>query len=254
MIMKVRNVNDFLEIQTTPPHDILGKEIKKYLPQGTHATLVLKHMEKSKKILEDHPINRVRIDMKENPASMIWLWGQGIRPQLKSFKDKFGVNGAIISAVDLVNGIGRLAGLEVIDVPGATGYYDTNYAGKGEYALKALKDKDFVFVHIEATDEAGHNGHTKEKIAAIEHIDREIIGPILNHFGKATEFRILVLPDHPTPIALRTHTSDPVPFVMYGAGIPSSGTVKYNEALAKEKGVKFTSGEAMMDYFMKKNN
>src|SRR3989338_7195854 len=133
MIMKVRNVNDFLEIETTPPHDILGKEIKKYLPQGTHAPLVLKHMEKSKKILEDHPINKVRIDMKENPASMIWLWGQGIRPQFQSFKSKFGVDGAIISAVDLVNGIGRLAGLEVIDVPGITGYYDTNYSGKAQY-------------------------------------------------------------------------------------------------------------------------
>jgi 2,3-bisphosphoglycerate-independent phosphoglycerate mutase len=253
MIMKVRNVKDFLEIETTPPHDILGKEVKKYLPQGTQAPLVLKHMEKSAKILENHPINKVRIDMKENPATMIWLWGQGVRPQLKSFKDKFGVEGGIISAVDLVNGIGRLAGLEVIEVPGITGYYDTNYAGKGEYAINALKTKDFVFIHIEAPDEAGHNGHAKEKILAIEHIDREIVGPILNHFGKGGDFRILVLPDHPTPVALRTHTSDPVPFVMYGAGIPNNGTVKYNEALAKEKGIKFASGEAMMDYFMKKN-
>jgi 2,3-bisphosphoglycerate-independent phosphoglycerate mutase len=191
--------------------------------------------------------------MKENPANMIWLWGQGIRPQLRSFKDKYGVSGAIISAVDLVNGIGRLAGLDVIDVPGITGYYDTNYAGKGEYALNALKTKDFVFIHIEAPDEAGHNGHVKEKIAAIEHIDRDILGPILNHFGKSGNFRILVLPDHPTPISLRTHTSDPVPFVMYGGGIPNDGIAKYNETLAKEKGLKFKSGEAMMEYFMKKN-
>ena len=253
IIMKVRNVNDFLSIETTPPHDILGKEIKKYLPQGTHAPLVLKYMEKSHKILQEHPINKVRIDMKENPANMIWLWGQGIRPNLKLFKNKYGVGGGIISAVDLVNGIGRLAGLEVIDVPGITGYYDTNYVNKGEYAINALKNKDFVFVHIEATDEAGHNGHVKEKIKAIEHIDRDIIGPILNHFGKESDFRILVLPDHPTPIALRTHTSDPVPFVMYGTGIPNDGTVKYSEALAKEKGVKFPSGEALMEYFMKKN-
>jgi 2,3-bisphosphoglycerate-independent phosphoglycerate mutase len=251
MVMKVRNIEDFLEIQCTPPHDILGKDIKKHLPQGTHATLVLKHMERSRRILEDHPINKVRIDMKENPANMIWLWGQGIRPQLKSFKDKYGVTGGIISAVDLVNGIGRLAGLEVIDVPGITGYYDTNYAGKGEYALNALKTKDFVFVHIEAPDEAGHNGHVKEKVTAIEHIDRDIVGPILNHFGKAGDFRIVVLPDHPTPISLRTHTNDPVPFVMYGAGIPNDGTTKYNETVAKEKGVKFKSGEAMMEYFMR---
>ena len=223
------------------------------MPQATHAPLVLKYMEKSHKILQEHPINKVRIDMKENPANMIWLWGQGIRPNLKLFKNKYGVGGGIISAVDLVNGIGRLAGLEVIDVPGITGYYDTNYVNKGEYAIIFLKNKDFVFVHIEATDEAGHNGHVKEKIKAIEHIDRDIIGPILNHFGKESDFRILVLPDHPTPIALRTHTSDPVPFVMYGTGIPNDGTVKYSEALAKEKGVKFPSGEALMEYFMKKN-
>ncbi|MDZ4241872.1 MAG: cofactor-independent phosphoglycerate mutase, partial [Candidatus Omnitrophota bacterium] len=172
MIMKVRNVQDFLEIKCVPPHDIQGKDIKKYLPQGVHAPLVLKHMERSKKILGEHSVNKVRLDLKENPANMIWLWGQGTKPKLPLHREKFGVEGAIISAVDLVNGIGRLAGLEVINVPGITGYYDTNYLGKAQHALEALKKKDFVYIHIEAPDEAGHNGDMKEKIAAIERIDR----------------------------------------------------------------------------------
>ena len=252
LILKVRDVQDFLDVKTVPPHDILNKDITKYVPQGVQAKLLLRIMEKSTRILENHSVNNVRIDLKENPANMVWLWGQGTRPKLPLFKEKFGVEGSIISAVDLVNGIGRLAGLEVVKVPGITGYYDTNYAGKADYAIKALKKKDFVFIHIEGPDEAGHNGDYKAKIHCIEQIDREIIGKILNHFDGTQDVRILVLPDHPTPVSLRTHSREPVPFVMYGKGISVDGADKFGESAAKAKGVKFKSGEALMDHFMKK--
>jgi len=250
LILKVRNPKEYLEIKCTPPHDILGKDITKYLPEGKSAKMLLKLMERSKEILVDHSVNTVRIDLRENPANMIWLWGQGCKIDLPLFKNKFGVEGAIISAVDLVNGIGKLAGLEVINVPGITGYYDTNYLGKAEYALQALKNKDFVFIHIEGPDEAGHNGDFKAKISCIEHIDREIIGTILNHFDKNDDVRLLVLPDHPTPIALRTHTDDPVGFIMYGKRIPIDDAQEFNENTAKEKGIKFENGEKLMEEFI----
>lgn len=251
LILKTHNPKDYCKIKTHAPHDILNKEIKKHLPSGKESELLLKLMERSKQILADHPINQVRIDLKENPAHMIWLWGQGTKPKLPPFADKQGVNGAIISAVDIINGIGRLAGLEIIDVQGATGYYDTNYLGKGEAAIKSLKKNDFVYVHIEAPDEAGHNGDMKEKITAIENIDKYIVGPILKHFKGRDDVRIVLLPDHPTPIKLRTHTAEPVGFVMYGNGIEHSGTKLFNEKTAAEKGLIFKSGEALMNYFIR---
>jgi len=252
-VLKVRKIEAFKQIKCTPPHDILGKDMRPFLPQGKEAVTILALMERSKKIFADHPVNQVRLDLKENPATMIWLWGQGTRPELPSFKEKFGIDGAIISAVDLVNGIGRLIGLEVINVPGATGYYDTNYRGKAEYALEALKKKDFVFIHIEATDEAGHKGEAKAKMEAIEHIDSEIVGTILNHFNAQDDFRVLILPDHPTPVSLRTHSADPVPFLMFGKGISSTNATEYSESAGQEKGLKFKSGEELMNYFLKKN-
>ncbi|HSV42996.1 MAG TPA: cofactor-independent phosphoglycerate mutase, partial [Candidatus Bathyarchaeia archaeon] len=230
MILTTHSVKQFAAIRCTPPHDIIGKDIQKYLPKGgNEALFLLKLMERSRDILGKHPINQVRVDLGDNPGNAIWLWGQGIKPQLPSFQELYGLKGAIISAVDLVNGIGRLAGLEIITVPGATGYYDTNYKGKAEYALAALKNNDFVFIHIEAPDEAGHNGDAKAKIAAIEAIDQDIVGTVLNHFGPHDEVRIMVLPDHPTPVELRTHTSEPVPLVMYGKGIAHNGQFEYNE-------------------------
>ncbi len=253
LILKVADPKSFMKIKTFPPHDILGKDLQSHLPKGKDADLILELMEKSKKIFADHAVNQVRIDLKENPADMIWLWGQGTKPLLPSFAEKFGLTGSIISAVDLVNGIGRIAGLEIIDVPGITGYYDTNYLGKAEYALKSLKKKDFVYIHIEAPDEAGHNGDLKNKIASIERIDKDIVGPILNHFDKNDDVRILILPDHPTPVKLRTHTHEPVCFLMFGKGIIPDGSTGYSESLAKEKGLKFDSAEAMIDYFFKKN-
>jgi len=252
LVLTVRDPETYLNIKTIPPHDILGKEIKSYLPQGHESEMLLKLMEKSKSILEKHSVNTVRLDLQENPANMIWLWGQGTKPKLEAFQEKYGLNGAMISAVDLVNGIGRLAGLEIIDVPGITGYYDTDYSAKAEYALNALKSHDFVFVHVEAPDEAGHNGDAKAKIEAIENIDKKIVGPMLNAFDQH-EVRILVLPDHPTPVALRTHTNEPVGFVMFGKGIDHDDSQEYSETVTNEQGLKFESGEALMEYFTKKN-
>ncbi|MFA7283745.1 MAG: cofactor-independent phosphoglycerate mutase, partial [Candidatus Omnitrophota bacterium] len=158
------------------PHDIPGQSIKKNLPKGDNAELIIKLMLDSREILSAHEINQVRLDLKENPANMIWLWGQGVKPKMPEFKNKFGLSGSVISAVDLLKGLGRILGLEVIDVEGATGYYDTNYAGKAEAAVRSLERNDFVFVHVEAPDEAGHNGDLREKIAAIERFDQLIVG------------------------------------------------------------------------------
>ncbi len=253
MVIKTNQRDVFSKIKCTPPHDILGKEIKSYLPQGRQAETLLRLMEKSKEILESHSVNHVRIDLKENPANMIWLWGQGTKPCLEPFEKKFGVEGSVISAVDLVNGIGRLAGLEVISVPGATGYYDTNYLGKAEHAISSLKKKDFVYIHVEAPDEAGHNGDMKAKMSCIDSFDRDIVGTILNHFNKNDDVRILISPDHATPVEKRTHTSDPVPFVMYGKNIAPNGSTEYTESAAKEKGLKFKSASELVQYFMQKN-
>ena len=253
LVLKARNIDKLNKIKCTPPHDILGHDIIPHLPQGPEAAVVVKFMEKSKDIFRNHPVNNVRIDLKENPATMIWLWGQGIKLNLPNFHKKFGIQGSIISAVDLVNGIGRLAGLDVVDVPGITGYYDTNYLGKAQYAIESLKTKDFVFIHIEAPDEAGHNGDAKAKIASIENIDRHIVGTILNHFTIKGDVRIVILPDHSTPVSLRTHTSDPVCFVMAGKGITPNGSQEYNESSAKKSGLKFKSGEELMDYFIRKD-
>lgn len=252
LVIKCRNPEVYAKMATMPPHDILGQDIHKHLPQGPEAAMILKLMEQAKNILSDHTINTVRTDLGENPANMIWLWGQGGCPQLPSFKEKYGLNGAIISAVDLVNGIGKLIGLQVIDVPGITGYYDTNYLGKATYGLDALKEHDFVFIHIEAPDEAGHNGDYLAKKEALERIDKDIIGTILNYFDKHNDVRIMVLPDHATPVKLRTHTSEPVGFVMYGKGIQPDETQIYNEEQAAQSGLKFNNGEELMDYFINK--
>lgn len=254
LIVKGNRVKEYMQIKTHPPHDIIDWDIRNFLPgKAPAAEMLLMLMEKSKTIFAQHSVNQVRADLKEHPATMIWLWGQGVRPNLPPFEQKFGVRGGIISAVDLVNGIGRLAGLEVIDVPGITGYYDTNYLGKAQYALESLKKNDFVYVHIEAPDEAGHNGDLDAKISCIERIDRETIGTILNYFGQYEDVRILVLPDHPTPVELRTHTSDPVCFVMYGKDVIPDATARLTEPLAKGKGLKFASGEALLKKFMDKS-
>jgi 2,3-bisphosphoglycerate-independent phosphoglycerate mutase len=184
---------------------------------------------------------------------MIWLWGQGKKPSFPNFKEKYALTGSVISAVDLIKGLGRILGLEVINVHGATGYYDTNYEGKADAAIKSLEKHDFVFVHIEAPDEAGHNGDLREKMTAIERIDQLVVGKILDAMKrKKKEFRILILPDHATPVSVRTHTADIVLFGLYGTGIAESGIQKYCEKEALNSDLFFEKGFELMDYFIKK--
>jgi 2,3-bisphosphoglycerate-independent phosphoglycerate mutase len=193
----------------------------------------------------------VRVDLKENPANMIWLWGQGKKPNLPKFSDKYGLSGSVISAVDLLKGLGRILGLEVIVVPGATGYYDTDYAGKGKAAIESLEQKDFVFVHVEAPDEAGHNGDLREKIAAIERFDQLVVGNILAAFKRKKNFRILVLPDHATPISLKTHAADKVCFGIFGRDIPAGNFAAYSEKEALKSSLNFEKGYELMEYFIR---
>ncbi|MDD5428938.1 MAG: cofactor-independent phosphoglycerate mutase [Candidatus Omnitrophica bacterium] len=246
------DLDDLVKASCTPPHDIASQNIAKHLPKGSGAALLGRLMSESRAVLEKHEINKVRVDLKENPANMIWLWGQGTNPNMPTFKGMFGIDGAVISAVDLVNGIGKIAGLEVVSVPGATGYYDTNYKGKGEYAVEALKRKDFVFVHVEAPDEAGHNGELRAKITAIENFDKFVVGAVWNFLKSAGDYRIMVLSDHATPVAEKTHVSDPAPFVMAGKNVEHNGFDRFNEESAAASKMKFKSGAAMTEYFIKK--
>ncbi len=206
-------------LRTTPPHDITGQAIAPHLPRGRGSRILKDLITQSRIILAEQEVNEIRIDLGENPANMIWPWGEGKQPDLEPFRDRFGVNGALISAVDLLQGIARIIGMGVIEVPGATGYFDTDYAGKGQAARKALEDYDLVYLHVEAPDEAGHGGNITEKIKALERIDEHIIGPLLAAGEERGDLRIAVLPDHATPIAVRSHVCDPVPFVIWGKGI-----------------------------------
>ncbi len=234
----------------TPPHDILGQSFRKFLPKGREAQFLVDLMESSKPVLAAHEINKVRVDLGENPANMIWLWGQGQKPEMPLFKEKFGVTGSVISAVDLIKGIGKIIGLDVINVAGATGYYDTNYLGKSEAAIDSLKKHDFVFVHVEATDEAGHNGDLRMKIATIERFDKMIVGPILEAFKDRKDFRLMVMPDHATPVNLRKHTSDEVCVAMMGYGIAKNGFSVFTEVESKKSDV-FFEGHQLMEVFLR---
>ncbi|MCM8790355.1 MAG: cofactor-independent phosphoglycerate mutase [Candidatus Omnitrophica bacterium] len=235
----------------TPPHDISGRSISKHLPKGRLSEVLIKLMQESRLLLEKHEINKVRVDLGENPANMIWLWGQGINPNMPTFKGLFGIEGAVISAVDLINGIGKLIGLEVIKVPGATGYYDTNYQGKGEYAVQYLKKKDYIFVHVEAPDEAGHNGDVREKIRAIENFDKFVVGQVWQYLRTVGEYRIMVLSDHATPVSVKTHVDDPAPFEVAGTGIDHNGFDVFSEANAMAAKLKFKSGSSLTERLIK---
>jgi 2,3-bisphosphoglycerate-independent phosphoglycerate mutase len=203
-------------VECTPPHDVVGEDKEQHMPKGEDSGVLCEMIDASMPLLEKHAINIERIKAGKKPANSIWLWGQGYAPAFLTFKELYGATGSIISAVDLLKGIGIYAGLDVINVPGATGYLDTNYSGKAEYALESLKTRDFVFVHVEAPDEAGHMGDLDAKIQAIEDFDEMVVGPILDFIRGADEdYTILVMPDHPTPISLKTHTTDPVPFAIY---------------------------------------
>ncbi|MDD5194374.1 MAG: cofactor-independent phosphoglycerate mutase [Candidatus Omnitrophica bacterium] len=237
------------ELKYFAPHDIMGEAIETHLPQGKNSQVIVDLMKLSGEFLREHEINKVRIDLKENPANMIWLWGAGAKPAMPLFKDKFGITGAVISAVDLIEGIGRIIGMKVIKVKGATGYYDTNYLGKAQAGLKALNEADFVFIHIEATDEAGHNQDLRMKITCLERIDKMVIGTIVEKL-KGQDYRILITPDHPTPVAKRTHTDEPVPFLIAGAGIESAGFSAYSENDAARSNLYFDNGTALLEYFL----
>ncbi len=251
IVIKTLSVESLLRVKTTPPHDIVNQSISKYFPSGGQNQILLNLMQRSQAILKDHPVNKMRLDAGLNPADMIWIWGQGGRPHLPAFKSRYGLSGSVISAVDLVNGIGRLVGLQVLSVPGANGYYDTNYKGKADYAVQSLKTNDFVYVHVEAPDEAGHNGDWKAKKECIERFDKDVVGTLLDYARKVKTARILVAPDHPTPVGKRVHTKDPVPFVMYGQGITPNAAKSYSESAAAKTKVKFSSGEELIRSFLK---
>jgi 2,3-bisphosphoglycerate-independent phosphoglycerate mutase len=246
-----RNVSESPE--TTPPHDITGKPISDYLPKGNMANEINSVMQKAADILKYHRINTERINKGKKAANSIWLWGQGKTPQMVPITQKYGLQGGMISAVDLLNGIGVFAGLKVIKVEGATGYIDTNYEGKARAALDALNFMDFIFVHLEAPDEMGHEGNAEGKIQAIEFFDEKIVGIILNNIGKLGDFRILVLSDHPTPLDTKTHASDPSPFAVLSSikeenkatGLP------FNEITAKESSILVSPGHLLMEKFIR---
>jgi len=218
------------KMECVPPHDFSTQSIENYLPKGEGAAELLNLTNSAQMVLNTHPVNHARIARGDAPANSIWLWGQGRRPQMKTYREMYGISGAVISAVDLIKGIGLCAGLDIIEVPGATGYLDTNYRGKAEYALEALKECDFVYVHVEAPDEAAHGGLLDEKIKAIESFDREVVGTVVESMAQLGDCRLLVLPDHPTPVAKRTHTSDPVPYILYDSRTNGScGAAGYSE-------------------------
>lgn len=233
----------------TPPHDITGKPIKEHLPKGEEGKALLELMKRSSELLKDHPINKQRIKDGKRPATSIWLWGEGTKPSLQDFEQRFGVKGAMISAVDLLKGMGKLSGMQVINVPNATGNYDTNYVGKADACLKALKDGvDFVYIHVEAPDECGHQGDLDKKIASIEQIDKNIVERVVQGLtDMGEEFSMLIAPDHPTPISLMTHTSDPVPYILYrSTESVSNGLAGYDEEQAKESNIFINDGYTLM--------
>ncbi len=237
-------------LELTPPHDILTKRIGDYLPKDP---ILREMMEKSYDILVNHPINIKRKEAGLNPANSAWFWGAGTRPALSSFSEKTGKNGAMISAVDLLKGIAVGAGLHNITVEGANGGLHTNYQGKMQAAADALlKDNyDFVYIHVEAPDEMGHQGLVKEKIQAIENIDRYIVGPLVEQLNASGEdYRILVLPDHPTPIRVRTHTSSPIPYLLYDSTKQLGANASYSEAVGKESGILKEDGYKLMEYLL----
>ena len=226
------------KMETTPPHDITDQKTAGYLPKGDGADRLRELMAASKPLLADHPINKKRRADGKRQVTTIWLWGQGRAPQLPPLTKRFGITGGVISAVDIIHGLGVYAGLERIDVPGITGFLDTNYVGKGEYGVRSLERNDFVFIHVEATDEAGHMGDVKAKIQALEDFDEKVVGTVLKGMADRKDFRLLLMPDHPTAIALKTHVSDPVPFVLYSPAEPrDNGPVGYNEQDAVKTGV-----------------
>ena len=240
------------DIECVPPHDILGKDIMDYLPVGTGEQTIREIMQKSVDILERHPVNLARTKDGKNPANSVWLWGQGRRPKMPTFYEKYALKGALVSAVDLTKGLGIYAGFEILEVPGITGWIDTNYKGKADATIEALRKVDFVYLHVESPDEAGHSGNYGHKIRAIEDFDKLVVGNVIEGMKEFDAYRILLLPDHPTPIAMRTHTAEPVPFVLFDSRVKRENAgVAYDESITERSDILvFEEGYTLMDYFI----
>ena len=245
-LLLCRRGEDF-EVETAQPHDIQGQRFEPHLPKGKGSEVFRNFILESRKLLENHPVNEKRAEAGKARANMIWFWGGGVRPEIEPFHEKFkGVRGGVISAVDLLQGLGHYLGWKVIHVPGATGYFDTDYDAKARYAINALKELDLIFVHIEATDEAGHSGLALEKKKAIERIDEAIVGPLTDHLRKQGTYRLFVAPDHFTPTAKKTHIADPVPFIFSGSDVKIRSGKNYTEADARSTGIQLEKGHLLM--------
>ncbi len=239
------------DVQTMAPYKIHGKPFGEYLPEGDGENKLRQLIYDSLEILDQHPINRRRRDEGHEPANMLWFWGQGRQPDMPSFFSERAMTGSVVAAVDLIRGIGRMVGLKLIDVPGATGYIDTNYLGKGQYALSALQQSDFVWVHVEAADEASHEGKLEAKIEAIENEDKLVLGTILEGMSKVDpDFRILLLPDHPTPVATQAHTANPVPFVLYDSRHDKGNKIPFDERADEDAKLRVDEGYRLMDMLL----
>ncbi len=235
---------------TTPPHDVPDQKAADHLPRGTGSNFLIDLMEAGSNVVKNSAINQARIAAGKKPVNAIWLWGQGKAPRLPKFADLHGLKGAILSAVDLVRGVGQLAGWDRIDVPGATGYLDTDYAAKARYGIEALKDHDIVCVHVEAPDEASHEGRADAKVEALEKIDQEIVGPLRKALEEYGDWRMLISPDHSTMLRTRAHDRAPVPWVIGGSGLPGCGH-PYDEMAARGSGGPFLpEGWRLMERFL----
>ncbi len=237
----------------TPPHDISGRVVGEYLSKSENAKELIAMMKESYSFLKDHPVNKRRVAEGKRPANSIWLWGEGTKPALEAFETKFGLKGSIISAVDLLKGIGGCAKMNTPEVDGATGYIDTNFKGKAMAAVEEFKNgQDFVYIHIEATDECGHRHEPENKVKAIEIIDNEVLPVVLEELNKYDDYKIMILPDHPTPIVTMTHARDPVPFMIYHKNGEKQGVETVTEQTAKDTGIYYESGEELMKFFLAK--
>lgn len=244
-------LDQMVRMECEPPHNITDKEVAPWLPQGEGTAPLHQMIARSQDLLPDLPVNQRRVAEGHLPATSIWLWGQGKAPEMESYARRFGLTGAVVSAVDLVKGIGVCAGLDILDVPGATGWIDTNYEGKVEAGLKALDDHDFVYIHLEAPDETAHQGRADLKIQAIEDFDARIVAPCLAYLDTHPDLRILVAPDHFTTIKTRTHAGGPVPFGICGAGITPDAHTAYSERIAAGSGVLVEEGYTLIERMLR---
>ena len=256
MIVDRSHPNGHTDYKCVPPHDILDRKAEEYLPRGKEAEHLIEMMRKSYDILKDHPVNKARIARGLNPANSLWIWGQGTKPELPDFNEKYGVNGAVISAVDLIKGIAMFAGLEVLKVEGIDGTKHTNFSGKAQAAIEAYENgKDFLYVHVEGTDECSHQGDLAGKIKCAEDIDSKVVKPVYEYLkASGDDFKIMVIPDHRTPLSIRTHTAEPVPFLIYDSRNETApdGKKQFNERAARESGNYIREGYTLADHFFEK--